>query len=592
MIALEQQLPAPGPDRTVTPHILSPQLQRQYEALRVLLQRALWLAEKRADHEATQILRARLGNLQAPALLVIVGEVKAGKSSFVNALVREDVSAVAPGPCTTRIQELVYGVERQVASLGPSWERVSLPKEVLRELTIVDTPGTNSIIKDHQTITENYIPQSDLVVFVFSAVNPHTKSAWELLTLVRKEWRRKMVFVLQQADRASPEELKINREDVCAYARDRHVADPTIFTLSAKQEMEGRPESGFEQFRYFLRNAIARGDVWRIKVEGSYETIRTVTTRLLAQLRAEQEALDEERTFYRELLQKVEAREAKAQSLKHLIIERLSLTYDRLAKQSEDQFVEGLRVGRLFKRATPFLRDKHLKAWLEELDAGFEKSALKQIALEAPQLSHDLSEEMHAMVTELAESIARRRDGRDGSPTLPQTGERLELLAQLEKKLQRMRVRGTSVREDHAAAGDVRKLALAGVGLAMIGVIIAALAQSAALGIAGAIFAALGALLAAAGLVWRRSDILRDFRHKLANSRAEFYARLQSQFSRIFDGLFYDVRQTLTETIFRLDLHASHIAPVAEETFRIGEAASELLLNFQRDAVPPPAAQM
>ena len=66
-----------------------------------------------------------------------------------------------------RIQELVYGVERRALNLGEAWQRVSLPKEVLREITMVDTPGTNSIIKDHQTITENYIPQSDLVVFVF-----------------------------------------------------------------------------------------------------------------------------------------------------------------------------------------------------------------------------------------------------------------------------------------------------------------------------------------------------------------------------------------------------------------------------------------
>ena len=68
---------------------------------------------------------------------------------------------------------------------------------------MVVTRGTNSIMRDHQTITENYIPQSDLVVYVFSAVNPHTKSAWELLTLISKQWHRKVVFVLQQADRAS-----------------------------------------------------------------------------------------------------------------------------------------------------------------------------------------------------------------------------------------------------------------------------------------------------------------------------------------------------------------------------------------------------
>ncbi|MGZ5019411.1 MAG: dynamin family protein, partial [Chthoniobacterales bacterium] len=222
-------------------HILGPDLSQQSESLRVLLQRSLWLAEKCADYDATQILRTRLTNLQAAALIVVVGEVKAGKSSFINALVHEEVCPVAPDPCTAAIQELVYGNEPAVTNVAHSWERVFLPKEVLREVSIVDTPGTNSIIRDHQALTEKYIPQSDLVVFVFSAVNPHTKSAWELLTLVRKEWHRKIVFVLQQADRASEAELMTNLENVRQYARERNVTEPTIFTLSAKLEMQGNP---------------------------------------------------------------------------------------------------------------------------------------------------------------------------------------------------------------------------------------------------------------------------------------------------------------------------------------------------------------
>src|SRR5882762_1968697 len=227
MSQLEQLQSEPGAEsRDSSARILSPELKQQFDTLRNLLQRALWLAERCADVESTQILRARLTNLQAAALLVVVGEVKAGKSSFINALLREEVCEVAPGPCTVRIQELVYGMERKPDSLGEAWQRVYLPKEVLREVTIVDTPGTNSIIENHETITENYIPQSDLVVFVISAANPHTKSAWELLTVISKEWHRKMVFVLQQADRASQNELTTNLELVKQYASDRQVENP------------------------------------------------------------------------------------------------------------------------------------------------------------------------------------------------------------------------------------------------------------------------------------------------------------------------------------------------------------------------------
>ena len=87
MSQLEQRQPEPGSESSQTAaQILSPELKRQFEALRSHLQRALWLAERCADDEASEILRTRLANLQAAAMIVIVGEVKAGKSSLINAL--------------------------------------------------------------------------------------------------------------------------------------------------------------------------------------------------------------------------------------------------------------------------------------------------------------------------------------------------------------------------------------------------------------------------------------------------------------------------------------------------------------------------
>jgi GTPase SAR1 family protein len=583
MSQLEQRQPETGGvNRAVAPLILSPELKQQFETLRDHLQRALWLAERCADDEATQILRARLTNLQAAALIVIVGEVKAGKSSFINALVREEVCEVAPGPCIAGIRELVYGGERKVVSLGQFCERVFLPKEVLREVTMVDTPGTNSIIQNHETITEDYIPQSDLVVFVFSAANPHTKSAWELLTLIRKEWHRKMVFVLQQADRASQKELTINREHVTQYARERQVENPTVFTLSAKRELEGMPESGFVEFRNYLQNAIVCGEVWRMKVEGSYQTLRSVMATLLSHLRLEKAAVDEERAFYQDLLRKVEAHEARAYSLKLAIVEKLSATYDSLAKQSEDEFAKGLRVGKLFKRAIPFLRDKDTRTWLQDLKARFERSARKEIQIEAVGVSKDLFDEMRTMMDKLAQSVAGRQERIRENAHLPQATDHLEMLEQLRSKLEFIRVDDEVLRGKVAETKDVRTLALAGSGLAGLGIIIAALSPILWLDITGGIFLGTGIFLVGVGLLWRRSSVLRDFRQKLGDSRQGFHDRLDSEFSQIFDGLFYEVRQALTETLFRLDLQASFNAPLLEETFQIGEAASDMVMVSQR----------
>ncbi|MEY2507777.1 MAG: hypothetical protein QOH01_2106 [Verrucomicrobiota bacterium] len=562
--------------------ILSPELKAQFDTLRNLLQRALWLAERCADVEATQIFRSRLTNLQAAALLVVVGEVKAGKSSFINALLREDVCEVAPGPCTVRIQELLYGTERRVETLGDSWQRVSLPKEVLREITMVDTPGTNSIVKNHQTITENYIPQSDLVVFVFSAVNPHTKSAWELLTLIKKEWHRKIVFVLQQSDRASQRELTTNLEHVRQYARERNVEDPHVFILSAKREMEGIPETAFVDFRNFLQQTIACGEAWRIKVEGSYQTIRSVMTRLLAHLRAEKIAVDDERAFYQGLLCQVDAREAKAKGLKLLIVDKLAATYDTLARQSEDEFARGLRVGKLVRRAIPFLRDKDTDAWLHDLKAGFENSARREMKTEAAQVSMDLFNEMRTMMEDLTQSIARRHERIRADVLFPKSGEQLGTLQKLQGKLDGIRIDENILRGKVAETRDVRKLAVAGSLLAALGLVIAALSPILWLDITGGIFLGTGIFLVVVGLFWRRNSVMKDFKQRLGDSQHQFRERLDSEFGEIFDRLFYEVRQALTESLFRLDLQASFNAPLLEETFQIGEAASDMVIVSQR----------
>ena len=138
---------------------------------------------------------------------------------------------------------------------------------------------------------------------------------------------------------------------------------------------------------------------------------------------------------------------------------------------------------------------------------------------------------------------------------------------------------------------DVRTLALAGSGLAALGVIIAALSPILWLDVTGIIFLVTGIVLVGMGLLWRRSTVLADFKQKLGDSRHEFQARLDFEYSQMFDSLFYEVRQALTESNFRLDLQGSFNAPLLEETFQIGEAASDMVMYSERLMVTPEPEQ-
>jgi hypothetical protein len=133
-----------------------------------------------------------------------------------------------------------------------------------------------------------------------------------------------------------------------------------------------------------------------------------------------------------------------------------------------------------------------------------------------------------------------------------------------------------------AETTNVRKLALAGTLLAGLGIVIAALSPILWLDITGGIFLAAGIVLVIAGLIWRRSSVLRDYQQRLGDSRQQFHEHLDAEFSQLFDSLFYEVRQALTESLFRLELQASFNTPLVEETFSIGEAASDMVIVSQR----------
>ena len=127
-------------------------------------------SDLRRDPAALETLHGLMKDIREPLLFVAVGEVKAGKSSLLNAIFGEEFAKVDVLPATDKVYIFRHGDQEKSVEVSPQLTERYLPIPFLRNFSIVDTPGTNTMVPEHQTITESFIPRADLVLFVFSVV--------------------------------------------------------------------------------------------------------------------------------------------------------------------------------------------------------------------------------------------------------------------------------------------------------------------------------------------------------------------------------------------------------------------------------------
>src|SRR5512147_1296636 len=159
----------------------------------------LALAGIDVPRESLTTLQDAILQLDELFLMVVVGEFNAGKSALVNALLGEKVLLEGATPTTSRVTLVKWGEKIAEQVVDENFAVYTYPLPLLKELNIVDTPGTNAVIRHHERLTNEFVPRSDLVLFTTSADHPLTES--ERLFLERiLAWGKKVVFALNKVD--------------------------------------------------------------------------------------------------------------------------------------------------------------------------------------------------------------------------------------------------------------------------------------------------------------------------------------------------------------------------------------------------------
>jgi GTP-binding protein EngB required for normal cell division len=538
----------------------------------------LSLTEQVGTDSLSDTVREIRDRINDPFLFVIVGEVKAGKSSFINALLKtgQEVCKVAPDPCTDTVQQVVYGDSRREFQISQYLKKITLPVEILREIAIVDTPGTNTIIEHHQDITEKFIPGSDLVVFVFEAKNPYRQSAWEFFNFIHADWRKKIIFILQQKDLLSPDDLKVNEKGVVSNAIKKGVEAPVVFSVSAKDELEGRESSsGFDRVRTYIYDHITGKDANLLKLRSNLGTARNISNRIGEGIRARLAQLEADQKFRKEVDEGLQEQESISYRKVGNLTEALLIEYDKSTRNTVTELRQGLGFFTLAKKSilAIFSREVSAQEWLSGLIKRLESD-----------LTIRFNEKLNDGVDDIAHSVRQMASIIDLKlkDSQKMQGAAMELFGDISEK------RATVIKELRGnfsafmnktenfvdsevfpeASGFAPNIA-AGGGLAVIGVVLAAVAHGAVFDVTGGILSSIGLLFAGITVFLGRRKILNAFQKEIATGRSQ----LESEISEKLKTYVANIRSRISGQFEEFD---RLIAAEAEATGRLTGMLSDL----------------
>ncbi|MEI6166480.1 MAG: dynamin family protein [bacterium] len=254
------------------------------------------------EHVQAQIAQYRLGLFR----IVVVGEVKKGKSSFINALLSEPgLLPTASDVATSTVYKLMYGTpkkikvfpsaadiesakttpppieitEAQLPDFGTEagnpnntkcvdFIGMQLPHPLLKDgVAIIDTPGLGGLFRKHRDITWRYIPNADAVFFVLDSVEAVISQAEVDMLLDLRKKNPLIFFVQTKIDLVEETQWKKWRERNLQIISDKlnvptekliyfPVSAKLKFAADANHSSKHLDRSGYSALIYFLYNKL------------------------------------------------------------------------------------------------------------------------------------------------------------------------------------------------------------------------------------------------------------------------------------------------------------------------------------------------
>ncbi|MFZ4674675.1 MAG: dynamin family protein [Nodosilinea sp.] len=572
--------------------IINEQLHAYRDRLDSLLGRVQALATHINNADLQRTTHNLRRNINEPFLFVVVGEVKAGKSSFVNALLEAEVCATDIEPCTDSIQQIVYAEVAFTEQVEPSLRKIGRPIPILQDISVVDTPGTNTVIDEHQIITERYIPNSDLTFFVLFAKNPYQKSAWDFLDFVSAEWRKKVVFILQQADLLRPADLQTNLERVREYAYQKQIKAPIIFPTSAVLEQEGDgANSGFGPVRQYIQAMVSSGESYKIKLRSVSQTTQQIIALLNTDVEALHRQLAVDRTTAQSIRTKIDAGRGRSRYEINTLADRLAARYEIMSARIKRDFRESLSVLTVVRRSFVglFNQEASMQAWVDEFQercARDLRASLEEASVEGAQHFVDGIRQLFDGLNQDLDSVKTHR--------LESSHISLKVLEHRQEVIESVMAKVANLMADQGLgdgmmtqAGDMANEIVGGAIMAVAGTILHVVQFAVAEAILSAIgiaFAGVGVVVLAIGILWQRNRIIGKFEQALDSEKARFQQEVAGRLNEKLGLIYEEVERIFTQFYDYVEREEAAVQPVLDQYQAIQQEATALFSTKVLDA--------
>lgn len=261
-------------------------------------------------------VRDALFHADHPFLIVFVGPFSSGKSTLINAVLGDaDLLPVGPVPTTDRISILRYGEDRDRMRSGDV-DTVLHPSPLLKKVSLVDTPGLESVFQQHEEVTRKFMHRSDAVILVMLATQAMTQRNLDYLQML-KEYGKTVIIIVNQVDLLTDEERDTIYDYVLEQSQSKVGYRPHIWMMSARQGIAARQNgtvddelwrsSGVGQLETYVSEQLSDAARLKQKLQTPLQIIQKTNQTALETLRANQTALDRYRGIATNIDQQIDA---------------------------------------------------------------------------------------------------------------------------------------------------------------------------------------------------------------------------------------------------------------------------------------------